>query len=384
MRKICSVLLFCVMLMSLGCGGEPSKSHEQSGELVTVNVKDFGAVGNGEKDDTEALKAAVDEIMKNSGGTLYLPAGKYIVKDRISLAAPVISLTVKGDGANSTEIIVQNDKGFFEVSVEQRGAQIQLNDLTISADNAGIENAFSFKMPEGGNRHNRSLVVENVKIQNMREGTYFITALDVPGQWRSLFKNLQINNEFGYQDGEIGVNSDGTYAPIFDNCIVINYKIGVSIVSQKDPAPEGGSIKSSVFSQCQIGVKVSSPSVEPQMIIDGNDFDCTNIGLWVAGRKYIQIVNCNFLYTAAESAAYTDLLLDSAVGSIVGGNTFSGDGINRKGVEITGRFSKENMIVNNVFDMTGTAVISNIESNIVKNNVFSSRLTQTVQGPHTV
>ena len=41
-----------------------------------VSVKDFGAVGNGIVDDTEAIQACIDFVFL-AGGTVYFPAGKY-------------------------------------------------------------------------------------------------------------------------------------------------------------------------------------------------------------------------------------------------------------------------------------------------------------------
>jgi len=43
-----------------------------------INVKEFGAVGDGITDDTEAIKSAVNYINEN-GGVLYFPLGTYIV-----------------------------------------------------------------------------------------------------------------------------------------------------------------------------------------------------------------------------------------------------------------------------------------------------------------
>ncbi|MDO4629040.1 MAG: glycosyl hydrolase family 28 protein, partial [Planctomycetia bacterium] len=43
------------------------------------NVKDFGAVGNGVKKDTEAIQKAVDACAENGGGTVAVPPGKYII-----------------------------------------------------------------------------------------------------------------------------------------------------------------------------------------------------------------------------------------------------------------------------------------------------------------
>ena len=46
-----------------------------------INVKDYGAVGDGVTDDTVAIKEAVTYLNKN-GGILYFPIGTYIVSVR--------------------------------------------------------------------------------------------------------------------------------------------------------------------------------------------------------------------------------------------------------------------------------------------------------------
>ena len=56
-----------------------------SGEIYpTVNVKDFGAKGNGSYNDYEYFKKAVELINKNKGGTLIIPQGHYILNEYIS------------------------------------------------------------------------------------------------------------------------------------------------------------------------------------------------------------------------------------------------------------------------------------------------------------
>ena len=46
-----------------------------------VNVKDFGAVGNGVADDTAAIQAAIDSL----SGTIYFPNGNYVTSSTINL-----------------------------------------------------------------------------------------------------------------------------------------------------------------------------------------------------------------------------------------------------------------------------------------------------------
>ena len=59
-------------LKSLTLGDKKYDSFvDETARMETVNVRDFGAVGDGETDDTQAFKAAVQH------GKVYVPAGTY-------------------------------------------------------------------------------------------------------------------------------------------------------------------------------------------------------------------------------------------------------------------------------------------------------------------
>ena len=55
-----------------GCDVKPTSS-------LVVNVKDRGAKGDGKSDDTKSIQKAIDEVA-GSGGTVYVPAGTYMVQ----------------------------------------------------------------------------------------------------------------------------------------------------------------------------------------------------------------------------------------------------------------------------------------------------------------
>ena len=56
----------------------------QKGDYA-INVKDYGAVGDGVTDDTEAIQSALDHIQSNSGGTLFFPDGVYKVHNTLEV-----------------------------------------------------------------------------------------------------------------------------------------------------------------------------------------------------------------------------------------------------------------------------------------------------------
>lgn len=61
-----------------------TKSHSRMIAGNMVNVRDFGAVGDGVADDTSAIQAAISSCY-TSGETLYIPTGTYLISDTLDL-----------------------------------------------------------------------------------------------------------------------------------------------------------------------------------------------------------------------------------------------------------------------------------------------------------
>jgi hypothetical protein len=66
-----------------------SRALRGTGESAQLNVRDYGARGNGKSKDTGAIQAAIDAAGR-SGGTVYFPPGEYVsgtlrLRDRVAL-----------------------------------------------------------------------------------------------------------------------------------------------------------------------------------------------------------------------------------------------------------------------------------------------------------
>jgi hypothetical protein len=70
-----------------------------------VNVKDFGAVGDGVADDTVAIQAAINKADALGGSEVQLSAGRYVISDTLVLKNKV---QLVGQGSAATEIYLAN------------------------------------------------------------------------------------------------------------------------------------------------------------------------------------------------------------------------------------------------------------------------------------
>jgi len=70
-------------------------------KTTVFNVRDFGATGTGEKDDTPAIKQALAKAERNGGGVIYFPRGRYQVNDTIEVPRFTV---VKGEARALTTL----------------------------------------------------------------------------------------------------------------------------------------------------------------------------------------------------------------------------------------------------------------------------------------
>jgi hypothetical protein len=104
-----------------------------------VNVKDFGARGDGTTDDTDSINKALYEIycrtpFPAARKKLYFPAGRYMVSDGIRIPSYA---TLQGEGANNTIIVQTADPNLVSYvlttadSNQQVEGQIGFNDAVL-------------------------------------------------------------------------------------------------------------------------------------------------------------------------------------------------------------------------------------------------------------
>ena len=136
-----------------------------------VSVKDFGAVGDGVADDTSAINAAIAAVNAAGGGTVFFPAGTYIVGDAggstgISLLSKV---ALRGAGIGATTIKLKDAADAHLINVADGTTDVAVSDMTLD-----------------GNRANQ---------------TVFVHCLRVAGVTNLLAQNLEIKEAHRYGIG---------------------------------------------------------------------------------------------------------------------------------------------------------------------------------------
>ncbi|HET6979261.1 MAG TPA: carboxypeptidase regulatory-like domain-containing protein [Pyrinomonadaceae bacterium] len=89
-----SLLLLCLDSAAFG------RRHANSPQTEPLNLRDFGAVGDGVADDGPSLQSALDALAAAGGGALFIPEGKYSIvspveKDFTGLASSITILGVE-------------------------------------------------------------------------------------------------------------------------------------------------------------------------------------------------------------------------------------------------------------------------------------------------
>jgi hypothetical protein len=139
---------------------------------ASVNVKDFGATGDGTTDDTAAIQAAITFCtnLSNRKQTLYFPAPNAGLYYKIT--APLVvngSLNIVGDGEFSTLIFaVGMTAGQFMIDFNNEAADVVqfggMNQITLRSDNAA---------PNAIRMRNASYwTLKNVQMFNFNKGIY--------------------------------------------------------------------------------------------------------------------------------------------------------------------------------------------------------------------
>lgn len=148
-------------------------------DSMYVNVKDFGAVGDGITDDSNAIKSAISYMCskakfinetntwKSYMPVLYFPAGKYLVTQNDTLncvGGALQGYNIKGSGYLNTEILFTGDDYLLVNGDDNWFGFSYIEDLSIRGN--GENNFWKIKSRNGSPQANRFRRVNFVNLNN--------------------------------------------------------------------------------------------------------------------------------------------------------------------------------------------------------------------------
>ncbi len=307
----------------------------------SLNAKDYGAAGDGVKDDGPAIQRALNEIGEAGGGEVFLPAGRYRINDHIVVPSGVTlrgiwqaphhsdqawgsvlhavgregeetgpalvqlspSSTVKGITIYYPNQRLENVKA-YPYAIQGRGMNGSVIDVTLVNAYQGID---------FGTHHNELHVIRNVFGCCLRRGVYINNCTDIgrienvhfnPHFWsrakvepdariknmKELIDYLNNNTEvfiFGRTDWEYVVN---TFAFGFDKCYkFIETEQGACNGNFLGIGADGG--------RYALWVEATQP---PGLLITNGEFvtfsheDSTQVVTTESYKGVVQLNNCSF------------------------------------------------------------------------------------------
>jgi len=102
-------------------------------QTEVYNVKAYGAVGDGETDDTTAIQAAIDAAEAASGGVVYCPTGTYNVTGLTVRDNANDGITIQGDDAQRSIIQMMSTGNALTIDTNWH-YQITVRDIAFTAD----------------------------------------------------------------------------------------------------------------------------------------------------------------------------------------------------------------------------------------------------------
>jgi hypothetical protein len=177
-----------------------SLSATAMANLNFVNVKDFGAVGDGQNDDSAAIQKAIDSI-QTSGGTVFFPIGRYRIKKTILLTGQPPSnnkdwgwIVLRGSGSGS--FLLGDGVDYIIAAGKNPGAKsnyingVRIKELSFSS--------FDIKKRSSGINLTYMLrwYIQDCNFQILQKGVYADGTRDADKKSKAIWIGRILNNIF--------------------------------------------------------------------------------------------------------------------------------------------------------------------------------------------
>ena len=340
-----------------------------------INVKAYGATGNGFTDDTVAINKAIAAI-SSSKTILYFPAGTYIVSSTLTLANP---MHVLGDSQPSTVIYLASNSNCNVIDVTS--SDVTFEQLTVNGNQPNQPDGNYYGISYATALSN--LTLKSVTVTNASTGVFMLSASNVVVDGCTFSGSL--GQQFGYEYTP-GVNSS--------NVTIVNSRFDSTSITSPFvclffwPESSGGSL-SKVFIRNNIVTFPQTSATEADgIVINGaTDVEISDnviespAGERVAGQNGLELENVNGVTVSGNTFInqYNGIETQKATNSnlAVMGNVFIGGAASSSSssfaIDIGGSIGATNINVvgNNISGHAGSINLANCNQAYVSRNTIS-------------
>lgn len=310
LTMVCSVALI-LALLPMGAFSAPVKAQE---DPVIVNVKDFGAVGDGVTDDRAAIMSAFNYAVANYAGesipvTVYFPEGEYgLLRGGMYIKMPYGSgnLTVKGDGADKSTIVYLEewDNGGSWVAlrllpkITPESDEQYLHDITVQDlgvyDTDPVNHAWHVDKGDPGTEETHGFNIQHcvrATIKNCKVSNVGDEAIDMSHCIDSVMTDNVVENSpgAGGAGGAISVG-DGSRNVLISNNTVTGSIAGktnwaIAVEALLEPVEEIDIINNTLTGINGYGINVGAPAgtIADVLVQNNTITDCSDGGIRLMG-----------------------------------------------------------------------------------------------------
>jgi len=382
-------------------GGQGSGRWRRLLDGNSVSVRWFGARGDWDgrrgTDDSTACQSALNHVIQR-GGRLHVPAGAYLLNRLVEYEGPDRMLSVVGDGVGVTQLVVPEGShgGALSLRFQNRASQVTVTDLSFVSYAAGAGTALTINQPPGGDRHNRTVYLENVEVRGADPSLhYFLNGLDLTGCWRPLLAAVAVGGPFSPAVHEkpssnsimyamrIGINLDQCYEPDIRDTYVWSCRVGITSINDHGRLPEAFNIRSSRIVGVMTGIEFRRAGYAPTLWMRDCHVNFVETGVHLRGCRLILISGTAFYNEIADAGVVaTDISLDECRETIIESNFFHQDGNPvRTHIAIGSGAEKTMIIQGNIFNAQAETAIhfTDTEDQVkpittISGNIMSGRI----------
>ncbi len=309
-----------------------------SSVIDVINVKCFGAVGDGVRDDTDAINKALEQADRSKA--VLFPKGTYIISDTLTLSGQVIVGESVSDVVLKVSDSVSSPINRMIVSIE---SPISLENMTLDAN--GADTGLFFQYSNGVHTRLENIVLKNAK----GHGIHCQTSMS--GSMRT------VRSE---GNGGDGFRFDGCTNFAAYNIEAINNKgAGIRVQGAVDSGQMGGGVylnSGTVKAKEGGGIIVSGTTT--RTVIKGMEIETMGDGVIVATKtRFVSLVDNRFRSSGGKGKAIH--LKPDSFGCYVAGNYI----LNSGGSSSEGGFAQidiegvGNVVKGNYIEGAGKAAI---------------------------